>query len=201
VVDEHAGEPVADRLVDQHRGDGGIDAAGKAADHPALRPDLAADFRDRLVLEGAHGPIAGRARDGAHEVAQECGAVRGVHHLEVKLRRVEAPRLVGDHRDRRVGRGRDDAEARRRRGHAVAVAHPHGVFLAALPYAGHQRALRRHLDLGAAELAVVAALDLAAELVGHRLLAVADAEDRHAGGIEFRRRQRRAGIEHRGGPA
>ena len=28
VIDEHAGELVADRLVDQHRGDGGIDAAG-----------------------------------------------------------------------------------------------------------------------------------------------------------------------------
>ena len=39
----------------------------------------------------------------------------------------------------------------------------------------------RHLDLGAAELAVMAALDLAAELLRHRLLAVADAEHRHAG--------------------
>ena len=36
-------------------------------------------------------------------------------------------------------------------------------------------------DLGAAELAVMAALDLAAELLRHRLLAVADAEHRHAG--------------------
>ena len=27
VIDEHAGELVADRLMDQHRGDGGIDAA------------------------------------------------------------------------------------------------------------------------------------------------------------------------------
>ena len=35
------------------------------------------------------------------------------------------------------------------------------------------------LDLGAAELGVVPALDLAAELRRHGLLAVADAEDRH----------------------
>ena len=39
VIDEDAGELVADRLVDQHRGDRRIDAAGQAADHPpAARP-------------------------------------------------------------------------------------------------------------------------------------------------------------------
>ena len=36
VVDEDAGELVADRLVDQHRRDRGIDAAGEAADHPPV---------------------------------------------------------------------------------------------------------------------------------------------------------------------
>ena len=36
VIDEDAGELVADRLVDQDRGDGGIHAAGEAADHLAL---------------------------------------------------------------------------------------------------------------------------------------------------------------------
>ena len=28
VIDEHAGELIADRLVDQHRGNGGTDVAG-----------------------------------------------------------------------------------------------------------------------------------------------------------------------------
>ena len=110
MIDEHAGELLADRLVDQHRGDGGIDAAGQPADHPALA-DLAADFLDRLVLEGAHGPVAGAARDLAHEIAQDGGAVRRVHDLEMELRGVEFARLVGDHGDRRVGRGADHAEA------------------------------------------------------------------------------------------
>jgi hypothetical protein len=45
VIDEDAGELVADRLVDQHRGDGAVDAARQAADHPAL-PDLGADVGD-----------------------------------------------------------------------------------------------------------------------------------------------------------
>ena len=48
VIDEYAGELLADRLVNEHSGDGGIDAARQAADHPALA-DLAADFLDRLV--------------------------------------------------------------------------------------------------------------------------------------------------------
>ena len=61
VIDEDAGEPVADRLMDQHRGDGGIDAAGEPADHPPL-PDLRADRLDRLGAEGAHGPVAGGSR-------------------------------------------------------------------------------------------------------------------------------------------
>ena len=39
VVDEHAGELVADRLVDEQRRDRRVDAAGEAADHP-LRADL-----------------------------------------------------------------------------------------------------------------------------------------------------------------
>ena len=38
-----------------------------------------------------------------------------------------------------------------------------------------------HLDLGAAELAMLVRLHLAAELVAHRLLAVADAEHRQLG--------------------
>ena len=36
VIDEHAGELVADRLVDQHRRDREVDAARQPADHPAL---------------------------------------------------------------------------------------------------------------------------------------------------------------------
>ena len=59
---------------------------------------------------------------------------------------------------------------------AIAVAHPHGVGIALLPEALEQRRLGRDAQLGAAELAVVAAFDSAAHLRDHRLLAVADAE-------------------------
>src|SRR5215475_5550858 len=60
VIDEHAGELIAYRFVDEHGGNGGIDTAGKTADHLVLA-DLAADFFNRLVPERAHGPVAGAA--------------------------------------------------------------------------------------------------------------------------------------------
>jgi hypothetical protein len=58
-------------------------------------------------------------------------------------------------------------------------------------------ARRFHLDIGAAELAVMSALDLAAELGGHDHLAVADAEHGNAGIEDRLRRAGRAFFVHR----
>ena len=52
--------------------------------------------------------------------------------------------------------------------------------------------------LGAAELAVVARLDRAAELLGHGLLAVADAQDGHLGGEDGGVGRGRGALDHRG---
>ena len=103
VIDEHAGELVADRFMDQHRGHRRIDAAGEAADHPALA-DLGADLLDRLLAEGAHGPVAGEACDLADEIADQFGAVGRVHHFGVEHQAVISALLVLDHRERRVRR-------------------------------------------------------------------------------------------------
>ena len=163
VVDEHAGQLVADRLVDQHRGDRGIDAAREAADHLA-GPDLLADALDRLLAKRLHGPVAAAAGDVAHEVADEQRPVRGVDHLGVELDAVEAPPLVGHGREGGVlGQG-DGVEPVRQLGDPVAVAHPDGIALADVPDAPEQVAVGDDLDLGAAELAVVPRLHLAAEL-------------------------------------
>ena len=59
------------------------------------------------------------------------------------------------------------------------MAHPDLLAVARLPHAVEQGRARLDLDLGAAELAMVARLDLAAELLRHGLLAVADAQHRH----------------------
>ena len=73
VVDEDAGELVADRLVDQHGGHRAVDAAGEAADDAALA-DLGADLGDLARLEVRHGPVARQAGDAAHEVADQLAA-------------------------------------------------------------------------------------------------------------------------------
>src|SRR4029077_2913007 len=173
---ENAGELLADRLMNQHGGDRRIYPARQSTDHPPLA-DLCADFVDRLRLERAHGPVAPAAGDFAHEVANERGAMRRVHDLEMKLRGVEPALLVRDHGDGRIRRGADHAEPRGQSRDAVAVAHPHRIALALAPHALEQGRVLGYRHLGAAVLTVVPALDRAAELLRHRLLAVADAED------------------------
>ena len=199
VIDEYAGEPVADRLVDQERRDGGVDAAGERAEHAAL-PDLRADRFHRLGAEGVHRPIAFEPRDLVDEIGDELRPLGRVVHLGMELQAVEAPRLVGDDADRRIWRMADALEARRQLRDAIAVAHP-DCMAALLPDAIEERRFRDRLDLGAAVFAVMAALHLAAELRRHQLLAVADAEDRDAGLEDHLRRARRAFLQHRGRPA
>ena len=88
VVDEDAGQLIADRLVDQHRRDRGIDAAGKAADHPAPA-DLLADFLARLGAERGHGPVAPEAGDLVDEIGDQLRPVGGVGDLRVEHQAVE----------------------------------------------------------------------------------------------------------------
>jgi hypothetical protein len=78
------------------------------------------------------------------------------------------------------------------------MAHPDLVALALLPESVEQHRIPDDLDEGAAELAIVGGRDPAAQLLGHRLLAVADAEDRHAGLEEMLRRARAVRPHHRG---
>ena len=70
-----------------------------------------------------------------------------------------------------------------------------------MPNAFEQRRILGNQHLGAAEFAMVSALDLAAELMRHGLLAVADAEHRDAGLEHLLRCQRRILVEHGGRPA
>ena len=56
VVDEDARELVADRLVHEHRGDRGVDAAAQAADDLRVA-DLGADARDLLLDDRGRRPV------------------------------------------------------------------------------------------------------------------------------------------------
>ncbi len=95
-------------------------------------------------------------------------------------------------------RGGDDAEAGRQPGHAVAVAHPDLLPVARLPHAVEQGRGGFDQKLGAAELAVVAGLDRPAQLLGHGLLAVADAQHGHLGGEDGGVGRGRLALDHRG---
>ncbi len=200
MIDEDAGELIADRLVDEERGHGRIDPAREPA-HDIGIAHLLADARDLALAEMRHGPIAGAAGDVAHEIPEQRRALRRVHHLGMELHAIELPRIVGDRRERRAGRDADGAKAWRQPRHAVAVAHPHLRPLAFLEHAIEERGLVDDLQLGAAELAVVPALDGSAERSHHGLLAIADAEHGDARVEHGLRRLRRAGLVHGCRPA
>ena len=74
---------------------------------------------------------------------------------------------------------------------AHGVAHPHVVDLGSVVRKQHATA-RGAVQRGASVLAPRAAVDVAAELEGDELGAVADAEDRHAEVVDRRVEQRRA---------
>ena len=91
VIDEDAGQVFADGLVDQHGGDRGIDAAGKAAENPAL-PHLLADRLDRLAAKRRHGPVGFQPGDFVDEIGDQLRAVGRMRRLPgwnwvVKIRR------------------------------------------------------------------------------------------------------------------
>ncbi len=197
VIDEDAGERVADGLVQQDGGDGGIDAAGQAADH--LRAaHLLADARDLGISEGRHRPGAAAARDAVHEVPQHGRAARRMHDFGMELHAIEAPPLVGDGGVGRIAAGGDGREAFRQGRDAVAMAHPDRRGFARPGHALEQRRRRLDLDQRRPVLALARWLDHAAEPVDHALLAVADAEHRDAGLEHGVRNLRRAFVENAG---
>ena len=120
----------------------------------------------------------------AREIGEQLCAIGGVEHLGVELRAVIAPLVIGDQREGRPVAGGDDAEALGELRHLVAVAHPHLVPLADVPQAFKEHTRLGHGQERAAEFAafagLVTRLHFAAELGGHHLLAVTDAQDREA---------------------
>jgi hypothetical protein len=134
---------------------------------------------DGLLGEGAWRPRRREARDVEQEGGKHVAAAGRVDHLGVELHAVDAPLGVADRAEGRVAADADGLEAGRKRGDAVAVGHPH-VERLALGEAMEDAFGPLDDDSSVAVLALLRGLDLAAELVGDELQAVADAEHRDA---------------------
>ena len=120
-----------------------------------------------------------------HEAGDHFLALERMRHFGVELHGVETARFVGHRRDRAGLVAGDDRKAGRHFGDFVAVAHPHveqAVPFSVLPVFDvlEQCRMTTGTDFSVAELTFARAFDLTAQLLGHRLHPVADAEDRHA---------------------
>ena len=89
VVDEDAGELLADGLVNQSRSNAGVNAATKAKDHLVLA-DLLADFFHGLINVVAHCPFAATATNLVNEIGNDGLSLGGVNDLGVELQSVKA---------------------------------------------------------------------------------------------------------------
>ena len=178
MVDEEAGELVADSLVHECCCHGGVNAAGERADN-AVATDLLANLGDLLLDDVAGGPGGLQTSHVVEEVLQGDLAVVGVLHLGVPLDATELAGLVHECCHGCAGGLCQHLEAFGGLGHGVAVRHPHVLGGGGAGQEG--RVLSADHSIGCAVFAQTGLGDGAAEGLGHHLEAVADTEDRHAG--------------------
>ena len=129
-IDVNAAHPLGpERAQTERESDGRIDAAADEKKHVAVADALAnlvLDERDTL----ARVPVLRAAADVEDEVLEDAGALRRVDHLGMELHAVEPARGVFDSRGFAGGCRGEDAEARRRRGHHIAMRHPDLLMIA-----------------------------------------------------------------------
>ncbi len=178
VVDEHAGELVADRLLHEGRRHRRVHPAGQPADDPGLA-HLGAHARDEVVDDVGGGPLPREARTPDEEVLEHLLAERRVQHLGVPLDAVEPALVVLEAGHRGARRRRRDRHPGRGLRDRVAVAHPHRLLVGLPVEQGRRRVedVRRRRP----ELRQPGLLDRAAERLRHGLEPVAHAEHRHPG--------------------
>ncbi len=196
-VDEDARQLVADGLVHERRGNGGVDAARQPADHPFVA-DLRADLGDRVFDDRDVRPRRPAARRFVQERLQDFLPALRVHDLGVELHAVDHPFAVFQRGDRNTVGVRADRETGRRLRDGVTVAHPHDL-LGRLALEEWRSAVAA--QFGAAVLTRAGLAHLAAEIACDELRAVTDAEQRHARVVDRGVDRRRTVDMHRRGTA
>ena len=128
VVDEHAGQPVADGALDERGGDRGVDAAGEAADRLAASPIWS---RIRSICSSTMLTIVQVGRQPAiwwRKCSSTCWPCWVCMHLGVPLDAGQPAVDVLEGGDRRDRGGGEHREPLGRGGDRVAVGHPDGVL-------------------------------------------------------------------------
>ena len=92
MIDEHAGQLIADRPLQQRRDHRGVDAAGQPQQHLARRRPARARAPRRSSMMLPARPERVAAADLAHEALQNRAPWRGVRDLRVKLHAVNRRR-------------------------------------------------------------------------------------------------------------
>ena len=194
VVNEHAGQPVADGPLDEGRRHRGVDAARQPADGAAVA-DLLPDALGLLLDDVHHRPVRAAA-GGLQEPAHDLRAVLGVHDLGVELDAVQPAEPGASIAAAGVAAVR--AVTANPGGATVDVSPCDIQTLNSVGQPGEQPAARAsHRHGGAAVLGGTGPLDGAAQGRDHHLVPVADAEHRDARVEQALWRGRGTGCVHR----
>ena len=179
VVDEDAGQLIADCTMDECRRHRGVDAARKPA-HRSAPTDLGTNSGNGRLGEGRHRP----GWRSSHRCHARNSRGSGSHpRCERPLDETARPRTAA-RSERTAAKGdpsrtRDDAHALGQIEHTITVAHPDRL-LAVPRQSRKERIVSFDLECGATVLAIVGGLDPTAQRMDEHLQPVADAQDRDA---------------------
>ncbi len=178
MIHENAGQAVAHRAVDQHRGHRAVHAARQPADDPLVRAHQVADAGHFALDEVPGSPIGNAAADLEEKVVEDLTATRRVRHFGVELHAEEWLPGMLHRRDRGIVAPGGHLVAWRRHVHVIAVAHPDRRLLAGPEPAEEPATLHGHVR--PAVLPAARAGHVSAREMGEKLHAVAEAEHRGA---------------------
>ena len=175
MVDEDAGEVLADGPVEQGGAYRGVDTAAQSENH-AVVAQLCLEFGHGGLDERGRAPFLSAAADVDHEVAQQLLALGGMEHLGVELHGPQWVLLAGIGSKLHVGGRGDNLAIVGDGSDGVAMAHPH--LRVRLETLEERVGGIKRLQVGPSILTGVGTFHLSTIGVGDELCAIADTQHR-----------------------